>query len=192
MLTHFHQEKAHFARWARQEVQNAMQIVKTLRSQNRDLHATVAQQAFRLPKPSKGRYGTMNGRFKHGAYSRVRDRNRSLRWQGAAVLESVLTNSTSQLSSTELLVEACRQHSFVHPQLIGKLTDVLGRGASVTIRKDRLGRDYLEKSNLMSMSEMEHFVLRTRGKRSQVSLLAKMGVAHKYGKFHVHMLSKVS
>ena len=89
-------------------------------------------------------------------------------------------------------MEACRQHSFVHPQLIGKLTDVLGRGASVTIRKDRLGRDYLEKSNLMRMSEMEHFVLRTRGTRSQISLLAKMGVAHKYGKFHVHMLSKVS
>ena len=192
MLTRFHQEKAHLARWARQELKNAMAIVKTLRSQNRDLHATVAQQASRLPKPNKGRYGTMNGRFKHGAYSRVRNRIRSLRSRGAAVLECVLTNSTSQLSSTELLVEACRQHSFVHPQLIGKLTDVLGRGASVTIRKDRLGRDYLEKSNLMSMSEMEHFVLRTRGKRSQISLLAKMGVAHKYGKFHVHMLSKVS
>ena len=89
-------------------------------------------------------------------------------------------------------MEACRQHSFVHPQLIGKLTDVLGRGASVTIRKDRLGRDYLQKSNLMSMSEMEQFVLRTRGKHSQISLLANMGVAHNYAKFHVHMLSKVS
>ena len=95
MLTHFHQEKAHLARWARQELKNAMGIVKTLRSQNRDLHATVAQQASRLPKPNKGRYGTMNGRFKHGAYSRVMDRNRSLRWRGAAVLEYVLANESS-------------------------------------------------------------------------------------------------
>ena len=95
MLTRFHQEKAHLARWARRELKNAMGIVKTLRSQNRDLHATVAQQASCLLKLSKGRYGTMNGRFKHGAFSCVRDRDRSLRWRGASVLEYVLANESS-------------------------------------------------------------------------------------------------
>ena len=83
-----------------------------------------------------------------------------------------------------------REYSKSRRTLLGELHKELGRGDEAHISQGGKGQ-VMQKAKVLSITELEDFVLPTRGRKKQIERLASLGVSCTYGEFKDYIIEKV-